>query len=495
MTCGSCAARIEKTLAKQSGVTEAEVNFATGTARVQVTPGVDEAALARAVDDLGYQLRRAGVRTVDFDVEGLTCGSCATRVQKALAGQPGVEQAEVNLATAKARVELDPGVASTEALQAAVDRTGYGLSPAAELSPDVADAADPEVAAQRAWLRRLVVGGPLAAVVAVIAMYRAFTGAAAAWMHWTEFAVTTPVQFWIGWPFLREAAKRARHLTANMDTLIAIGTLAAYTYSTVALVAGGDLYFEVAAIIIGFLVLGRFFEARAKSRAGRAIRALLELGAKEARVVRDGQEVMVPVEQVAVGDLVRVRPGEKVPTDGMVVEGASAIDESMLTGESVPVDKTEGSKIAGATINISGALTVEATAVGADTALAQIVRWSRRPRPARGPSSAWPTGSRRVRPHRHRHRAGQLRRLVAGGRGPHRWAAGSRRGADHRLPLCARAGHADRHHGRHRPRRGARRAHQGRRGARTHPQGHDGRVRQDRHAHPRADDPDRPPRR
>jgi cation-transporting ATPase V len=374
MTCGSCAARIEKTIAKQPGVSAAEVNFATGKARVQVTPDVDEAALARAVDDLGYQLRRAGVRTIDFDVEGMTCGSCATRVQKALAGQPGVERAEVNLATARARVELDPGVASTEALQAAVDRVGYGLSPAAELSPDVADAADPEVAAQRAWLRRLAVGLPLAAVVAVIAMYRAFTGADAAWMHWTEFALTTPVQFWVGWPFLREAAKRARRLTANMDTLIAIGTLAAYSYSTVALVAGGDLYFEVAAIIIAFLVLGRFFEARAKSRAGKAIRALLELGAKEARVIRDGQEVMVPVEQVVVGDLVRVRPGEKVPTDGVVVDGASAVDESMLTGESVPVDKTEGSKVAGATINTSGALTVEATAVGADTALAQIVR-------------------------------------------------------------------------------------------------------------------------
>jgi cation-transporting ATPase V len=374
MTCGSCAARVEKTLAKQPGVAGAEVNFATGKARVHVTPAVDEAALARAVDDLGYQLRRAGVRTIDFDVEGMTCGSCATRVQKALAGQPGVEQAEVNLATAKARVELDPGVASTEALQAAVDRVGYGLSPAAELSSDVADAADPEVAAQRAWLRRLAVGVPLAVVVAVIAMYRAFTGADAAWMHWTEFALTTPVQFWVGWPFLREAGKRARHLTANMDTLIAIGTLAAYTYSTVALVAGGDLYFEVAAIIIAFLVLGRFFEARAKSRAGKAIRALLELGAKEARVVRDGQEVMVPVEQVVVGDLVRVRPGEKIPTDGVVVDGASAVDESMLTGESVPVDKTAGSKVAGATINTSGVLTVEATAVGADTALAQIVR-------------------------------------------------------------------------------------------------------------------------
>ena len=159
-----------------------------------------------------------------------------------------------------------------------------------------------------------------------------------------------------------------------MDTLIALGTLAAYTYSTAALFLGGDLYFDTAALIIAFLVLGRYFEARAKRRAGAAIRALLELGAKEARVIRDDGEVMVPVEQVAVGDLLRVRPGEKIPTDGEVVQGAGAVDESMLTGESVPVEKAEGSSVAGATINTSGALTVRATAIGSDTALAQIVR-------------------------------------------------------------------------------------------------------------------------
>ncbi len=374
MTCGSCAARVQKVLGRQAGVRDAEVNFATSTARVRVATDVDEDALAESVRRIGYDLRRTGVTTLDFTVEGMTCGSCAARVQKALAGQPGVGHAEVNFATARARVELDPGVASVATLQAAVDRVGYGLSPAAELSRDVADADNPEAAAQRAWLRRLLIGLPLAVAVAAIAMYRAFAGVDAAWMHWSEFALTTPVQFWVGWPFLREAAKRARHLTANMDTLIAIGTLAAYLYSSVALVVGGDLYFEVAAIVIAFLVLGRYFEARAKSRAGRAIRALLELGAKEARVVRDGDEVMVPVEQVAVGDVLRVRPGEKVPTDGVVVDGASAVDESMLTGESVPVDKTVGAKVAGATINTSGVLTVETTAVGADTALAQIVR-------------------------------------------------------------------------------------------------------------------------
>jgi cation-transporting ATPase V len=373
MTCGSCAARVQNTLGKQPGVTDAEVNFATGKARVQLTPDADEAGMADAVEKLGYDLRRTGVTTLDFEVEGMTCGSCAARVQSTLAEQPGVARAEVNFATARARIELDPGIATVDALQGAVERVGYGLSPAAELSREVQDAEDVEEAARRAWLRRVLLAWPLGLAVLFVAVLSGGFGESAAG-RWTQFALTTPVQFYVGWPFLREAAKRARTLTANMDTLIAIGTLAAYTYSTAVLFTGGDVYFDTAALIIAFLVLGRYFEARAKGRAGKAIRALLELGAKQARVVRDGDEVMVPVEQVRVGDLLRVRPGEKIPTDGEVVDGASAVDESMLTGESVPVEKTAGSKVAGATVNTSGVLTVRATAVGADTALAQIVR-------------------------------------------------------------------------------------------------------------------------
>ncbi|MGH3665289.1 MAG: heavy metal translocating P-type ATPase, partial [Egibacteraceae bacterium] len=312
-------------------------------------------------------------RTIDFDVQGMTCGSCAARIQRVVGKQAGVTSAEVNFATGKARIQVEPTHVDEAALVAAVDKIGYGLTPATEHAADVQGAEDPEEAARRLWLRRVLIAWPLGLVVLWLAVFSGGFGETPA-ARWTQFLLTTPVQFYVGWPFLREAAKRARSVTANMDTLIALGTLAAYLYSTVELAAGGDLYFDTAALIIAFLVLGRYFEARAKGRAGKAIRALLELGAKEARVVRDGTELMIPVEEVQVGDLLRVRPGEKIPIDGEVVEGASGVDESMLTGESVPVEKTEGSKVAGATINTSGVVTVRATAVGSDTALAQIVR-------------------------------------------------------------------------------------------------------------------------
>ena len=308
---------------------------------------------------------------LDFDVEGMTCGSCAARVQKILSRQEGVVTADVNYATGKARVQAAPDV-DVPALEAAVAKIGYGLvpPPPAGESP----AAHDEDAARRSWWRRVVIAWPLSLVVLALSMFGGEAVMMSTTARWTVFALTTPVQFYVGWPFLREAAKRARSLTANMDTLIAMGTLAAYLYSVWALLTGAhELYFETAALVIAFLVLGRYFEARAKTRAGAAIRALLELGAKEARVLRDGEEVLVPTDQVVVGDLLRVRPGEKIPTDGEVTDGASAVDESMLTGESVPVEKRPGDRVAGATVNSSGALTVRATAVGSETALAQIV--------------------------------------------------------------------------------------------------------------------------
>ena len=308
---------------------------------------------------------------LEFDVSGMTCGSCAARIDKVLARQAGVAEASVNFATAKATVAFDPAQVSADDLAAAVADVGYGLSPAEPSSE--ADEVDTEQILQRIWLRRVLVAWPLG--IAVLALSMAFMHEP--WARWSALALTVPVQFWAGWPFLHQAAVRARSRQANMDTLIAMGTLAAFGFSLYQVVLGpphADHYFDTAALIIAFLLLGRYLEARAKARASRAVRSLLELGAKEARVVTADEERMVPVEAVQVGDLLRVRPGEKIPVDGEVVDGASAVDESMLTGESVPVDKEPGHRVAGGTVNAQGVLTVRATAVGSDTALAQIVR-------------------------------------------------------------------------------------------------------------------------
>jgi len=308
-----------------------------------------------------------GLAELDLAVTGMTCASCAARIEKVLARQPGVARAGVNFATARATVAYDPSRTGLDTLAAEVERIGYRAEPV----PSIA-AAPPgaEAAEELAWLRRVALAWPLGiAVFALLLVDMASPGA-----RWTAAALTVPIQFWAGWPFLRNAAMRARLREANMDTLIAIGTLAAFGFSAWRLFAGGDLYFDTAALIIAFLLLGRFFEARARGKASSAIRALVELGAKEATLLVDGVEQMVPVDRVAVGDLVRVRPGEKIPVDGEVTEGRSAVDESMLTGESVPVDKGPGDRVAGATVNRQGLLTVRATAVGADTALAQIVR-------------------------------------------------------------------------------------------------------------------------
>ncbi len=306
-----------------------------------------------------------------MSVSGMTCGSCAARVEKVLSRQDGVAHAGVNFATERATVVFDAQQVDVGDLVDAVAKIGYGLTSADDSS--ASDDVDAEESVERLWLRRVVLAWPLALTVLVLSLF--FMNDT--WARWSAFALAIPVQFWAGYPFLHQAAVRARARQANMDTLIAIGTLAAFTFSAYNVAFGplsSDHYFDTSALIIAFLLLGRYFEARAKGRASSAIRTLLELGAKEARLVVDGEERMVPVDQVRVGDTLAVRPGEKIPVDAEVVGGRSAVDESMLTGESVPVDKQPGDRVAGATINASGALTVRATAVGTDTALAQIVR-------------------------------------------------------------------------------------------------------------------------
>jgi copper-transporting P-type ATPase V len=310
-------------------------------------------------------------RYLDLDVSGMTCGACAARVQRILGRQDGVASAEVNYATGRAHLQVTDAVAIAD-LQVAVDRIGYGVT---EHTPDAATGtgtAGDEVADM--WLRRLWLAGPLGTIVFLLAMTPLGNLLDHDVNAWLIAGLATIVQFGSGWPFHVEAVRRARRLTVNMDTLVAIGTNTAWGWSLVLLLRGShEHYFEAAALIITFLVLGRYIEARAKRRAGEALRALAELGASSARVIRDGIEVEVPVAEVVVDDVFRVRPGDTIPVDGEVIEGGSAVDESMLTGESVPVEKAVGDRVVGATINSSGVLTVRATAVGSDTALARIV--------------------------------------------------------------------------------------------------------------------------
>src|SRR3989449_7397815 len=294
----------------------------------------------------------------------MTFASCAARVEKKLNQLDGVS-ASVNYATALASVEYDRDQIRLPDLVRAVEDAGYKAAVPSSL--DVG--ADPVTALRT----RLLVSGALTFPLLLLAMVPPlqFDG----W-EWIAFVLATPTVLWAGLAFHRAAVVNARHLTATMDTLVSLGTLAAWGWSVVVLVAGlkADVYFEVAGVTTTLILLGRFLEARARRRSGAAIRALLELGAKEARVLRDGAEVLVPVDQLQSGDMFVVRPGEKIATDGVIVEGESAVDQSMLTGESMPVEVEPGEEVAGATINTYGRLVVRATKVGGETALAQIAR-------------------------------------------------------------------------------------------------------------------------
>ena len=301
----------------------------------------------------------AAPETIRLDVDGMTCAACVARVEKKLNRLDGVD-ATVNLASESATVRFDPAVLGVDQLVAAVESAGYRAEPARRER----ELHDP-------WRRRFAVAAVLTApLVALMLPPLQFEG----W-EWLALALSTPVVWWAGLPFHRTALLNLRHRAATMDTLVSIGTLAAWGWSLVALLTdAGDTYFEVAAVITTLIALGRTLEYGARRRSGAAIRALLEVGAKEARVLRDGDEVLLPVDALRVGDRFLVRPGEKIATDGVVEEGASAVDQSMLTGESVPVDVRTGDDVAGATVNTYGLLVVRATKVGEETALAQIAR-------------------------------------------------------------------------------------------------------------------------
>jgi Cu+-exporting ATPase len=377
MTCANCVATVERNLKKLDGVRTASVNLATERASVEYDPElVDQEAMLERIRKVGYDV---ALGEADLLIQRLGDDNDARRLEKALSELEGVAEVSVNLATERARVRYIPTIVSQADLRRAVRNAGFD-SPLVEGSFEDAEqkARDREIRRQR---HLLITGLALTVPLFVMSMLRDFglvpsAIAEAPWYDWLMFVLATPVQFYVGWQYYQGAYKALRSGSANMDVLIAMGSSAAYLYSLPVLLGwiDGHLYFETAAVIITLIVLGKLLEARAKGRTSEAIKKLLGLQAKTARVIREGREIDVPVDEVRVGDLVVVRPGEKIPVDGVVVEGRSSVDESMLTGESMPVPKGPGADVIGATLNKLGMIQFEATKVGKETALAQIVR-------------------------------------------------------------------------------------------------------------------------
>ncbi|MCH8899775.1 MAG: copper-translocating P-type ATPase [Acidobacteria bacterium] len=307
--------------------------------------------------------------TINFDVQGMTCASCAVRIERVLGRQEGVEEAVVNFAGQQARAVVDPDLVDVALLQASIDKIGYEITPLVEGEerPSLDERYEEEVAFQK----RNVIG---AALLTAPLLLLSMLGPDELWSDMIQAALATIVVFGFGWQFHRATWKQVTSGSLAMDTLVTVGTLTAWVYSMWAMFSGYPVFFETAGMIITLILLGRYFEARAKGKASSAITKLLELGAKEARVSRDGFEIMIPVEDLHLGEVVVVLPGEKIPTDGTIGAGATSIDESMLTGESHPVDKAPGDLVFGATINQQGRIEVEVTKLGAETALAQIVK-------------------------------------------------------------------------------------------------------------------------
>ena len=375
MTCAACVAHVQRALTKTPGVIKANVNLATKKAQVEVDPArTDPATLLQVVQNSGYDPRPD---EVDLALSGMTCAACVAGIERHLQGLPGVVTASVNLATERARIGYVSGAVEPEQLVSEVQSLGYD----AIISPEGDDAPDREQAAREREARyqyRLLVFAAIFSAPLVLPMTLEFVGIMVPMIfmnRYLQFVLGTAVQFIAGAQFYRGAWSALSHRTANMDVLVALGTSAAYLFSVYhTFVVIGGLYYEAAAVIITLVILGRRLEAVAKGRTSEAIRRLVGLQPKTARVTRDGDDVEIPVSAVVVGDLVLVRPGERIAVDGEVVEGESAVDESMLTGESLPIDKSPGDAVVGGTINKNGALRFRATKVGRDTALAQIIR-------------------------------------------------------------------------------------------------------------------------
>ncbi len=377
MTCANCVTAVERSVKKLDGVQEATVNLASE----RVTLVYDDrlvkpAAVIERIRKAGYDVPE---QVLELPITGMTCANCALTVDRALKKVPGVLETDVNFATERARVTLAAGV-SRDALVEAIEKAGYGV-----VQADTDDALeDAEQVAREAEIRhqerRLLVGVVFSLPLFLLSMARDFNllghWAHDPWVNYLFWALATPVQFYVGWDYYVGAFKALRNRSANMDVLVALGSSVAYFYS-IPIMLGllpGHVYFETSAVIITLIVTGKLLEARAKGRTSEAIKKLMGLSPKTACVVREGVEQDIPVERVRVGDIVLVRPGERIPVDGLVLEGQSAVDESMITGESLPVDKGPGMEVIGATINRQGLLKFEASRVGRETALAQIIR-------------------------------------------------------------------------------------------------------------------------
>ncbi|MBY3095148.1 copper-translocating P-type ATPase [Rhizobium laguerreae] len=385
MSCASCVARVERAIKAVPSVDAASVNLATERAAVTFKDSVDATAVLQAIEGAGYEAR---IETLEMLVEGMTCASCVSRVERALKAVPGVVDASVNLATEKATIRFAAGAVSLRALEDAVRAAGY--EPKSESRPEKAAAADRRDVEMRSLARRLGVSAILTLPLFLIEMgSHAIPGVHEFVMDvvgmrqslYLQFALATVVLFGPGLAFFRKGVPNLLRLAPDMNSLVVLGTSAAWAYSVVAtflpaaLPAGTvNVYYEAAAVIVTLILLGRYLEARAKGKTSQAITRLLGLKAKTAFVERSGTFLEIGIEDVLVGDVIRIRPGEKVPVDGTVVSGASYVDEAMITGEPVPVSKSVGSEVVGGTINKTGSFTFSATKVGADTVLAQIVR-------------------------------------------------------------------------------------------------------------------------
>lgn len=388
MSCASCVSKIEKGLSKMSGIADARVNFATEKATITFDPSqVHMGDFVSTIKDLGYE---AGMEKVTFPVHGMSCASCVKKVENALNGLEGVVRASVNFATERATVQYIPGAVSMEDFRRAIKEAGYEILEMGKAEKE--DIVDREKAAREAEFRKLkmkLIAGVILVIPIFLLAYWKMLGFSKLYglsheiNFYLQLIFQTPIQFWVGWQFYVGAWKTAKHKSADMNTLIAVGTSAAYLYSVLAtffpwlFAAKGlmaEVYFDTAGAIIVLILLGRLLEARAKGQTSEAIKKLIGLQAKTAKVLRDGQEMDVPVEEVGIGDLVIVRPGEKIPVDGVIKEGRSSVDESMITGESIPVEKNPGDQVIGATINKMGSFKFEAIKIGKDTMLARIVK-------------------------------------------------------------------------------------------------------------------------